>query len=415
MNENILIVPATGEQSNQFVGIKIANNKIEFHYPETYDLSEIDNVNELRKDILSILGTISLAKTRTNTLSTYNTQYTSDETFPIESYLWIINDYLSYGRYENREKVYVDGIQGRVNWKKTFKQNPIISRGNIIYVNIISEKKNQKENIITEIYNCCVKLSIENIGWIYGLSFDSEGVDYDFLIKNNHDYYITVLNNELTKTFDDNKKIRLQNMKNVLTGLDDNTVNTREMTYGVDSYDYVFERLVDCVFSSEEDIRKFYPYAKVHLRIDQRTVDSTNLRPDTIIVDEDNNNVYIIDAKNYRYGTTFNSNDIPETTSIQKQVTYGEFIKKMKDEYNEVYSAFVMPYSKTRNKNNKILNKDIEYVATSETSWYDDDGSKNRKIINLLVDMTFLIQNWNDKRNKKRNIELLIDSIERYL
>ena len=50
---NLEKIPATGELNNQFIGVKISNNKIEFHYPETYQLSSIDD--ELRRDILAIL------------------------------------------------------------------------------------------------------------------------------------------------------------------------------------------------------------------------------------------------------------------------------------------------------------------------------------------------------------------------
>jgi len=158
-------------------------------------------------------------------------------------------------RYENREKQYVDRIQGRIDWRKTIRQRPVISNGNVIYTHIISEKKNQRDNIITEIYRCCVKIGIDSIGWIYGLSFDSEGIDYDFLLEKYRLYYIGIINSEIQKTFDDNKKIRLQNMKDILTGLDDESIATREMTYGVDSYDYVYERMIDSLFSNVDDIR----------------------------------------------------------------------------------------------------------------------------------------------------------------
>ena len=169
MMQNVEIIPCTGEINNQFVGIKITNNKVEFHYPESYDLVSVDDTRKFRQDILSVLRTISLAKTQSSSFSTLNSAYDKKNVFPLESYLWMINDYLTYGRYENREKKYVDGIQGRIDWKKTMRSNPAISNGNIIYTKIISEKRYQKDNIITEIYNCCVKKSIDDIGWIYGL------------------------------------------------------------------------------------------------------------------------------------------------------------------------------------------------------------------------------------------------------
>ena len=54
---NLKLIPATGKADNQFVGIKIYNNQIEFHYPETYHLAQDDE--SLRKDILAILRSLS--------------------------------------------------------------------------------------------------------------------------------------------------------------------------------------------------------------------------------------------------------------------------------------------------------------------------------------------------------------------
>lgn len=401
MELNIETIKATGEQDKQFVGIKIVDNHIEFHYPATYTLSPKEDVKSLRNDILAILRTVNIAKTQTSDLSSYNSQYKENPVFPLGSYLWIINDYLTYGRYENKERKYVEGVQGRINWKKTMRSNPVISKGNIIYTNIISEKKDQKDNIFTEIYNCCVKRAMDNIGWLYGLSFDAEGIDYDILFKRKYRYYLSEINTELTHTFDDNRKTRLKNMRNILTGLDDELINTREMIYGVDSYDYVYERMIDNMFSNVDEISKFYPNGTIDLVLEPKCLDSSNLRPDTVVIDKSKRNVYIIDAKNYKYGMTFNPKDVPETTSIQKQVTYGEYIKKMQKEgeYNEIYSAFVMPYSKEENIHNDIFKNNIEFVGISSTKWYDNGEAKNRKIANLLIDMKYLINHWNENNN----------------
>lgn len=226
--QNLKKIAATGKVDNQFIGIKISDNQIEFHYPETYQLSEDDD--GLRRDILAILRTVSLAKTRTSDLSSYNTQHNNDYVFPLGAYLWIISDYLSYGRYENREKVYQRGARGKIDWKRTMRSNPVISDGNIIYTDIISEKKSQKDNLLTEIYFFCVQKAVDAIGWLYGISFDPNGIDY--YKKFNKKLYLAALNTEFAHTFDDQKKVRLQNMKNVIVGLDDDIISTREMIYG---------------------------------------------------------------------------------------------------------------------------------------------------------------------------------------
>ena len=411
---NLEKIAATGELNNQFVGVKISNNKIEFHYPETYQLSSNDD--ELRRDILSVLRTISLAKTLTSNLSSYNSKFNNNDVFPIGAYLWIINDYLTYGRYENREKTYQHGARGKIDWRRTLQTSPAISNGNVIYTDIISEKKSQVDNLLTEIYFFCAKRSCDALGWIYGVAFEENGVDYERQF--NKKIYLATINTELSHTFDDVKKTRLQHMKNVITGLDDDVIQTREIVYGVDSYDYVYERMVDSMFSNIGNIKEFYPTAEWDLIVEDKLKESSKLRPDTVLEQQLENgkkNLYILDAKYYRYGTTFLTKHIPETTSIQKQITYGEYVKMMKPGiYEEIYSAFVMPYSKTTNIHHDRFNKDIEFIGVARAKWIDASGETNRNIAGILLDTNFLINNWIKKNPDHISdiIEIIEDNIQ---
>ena len=411
---NLEKIAATGELNNQFVGVKIANNKIEFHYPETYQLS--DNDDELRQNILSVLRTISLAKTLTSNLSSYNSKFNNNDVFPIGAYLWIINDYLTYGKYENHEKTYQHGARGKIDWRRTLRTSPAISNGNVIYTDIISEKKSQVDNLLTEIYFFCVKRSCDTLGWLYGIAFEENGVDYEK--KFNKKLYLATINTELSHTFDDIKKTRLQHMKNVITGLDDDILQTREIVYGVDSYDYVYERMVDSMFSNINNIKEFYPTAEWDLIVEDKPKESSKLRPDTVLEQQLENgkkNLYILDAKYYRYGTTFLTKHIPETTSIQKQITYGEYVKMMKPGiYEEIYSAFIMPYSKTTNIHHDRFNKDIEFIGVARAKWIDASGETNRNIAGILLDTNFLINNWIKKNPDHISdiIEIIEDNIQ---
>lgn len=410
---NLSKIAATGKTGNSFVGIKVSENKIEFHYPETYNLSENDT--DLRRDILAILRTISLAKTKTRGMSSYNTNHDSKYDLPLSSFLWIIGDYLKYGRYDNPDKKKERGIKGRIDWKRTMKSLPIVSRKNIVYTEIISERKRQKDNLLTEIFFFCVKKAIDSIGWIYSITFNDNGIDY--YGRFNKQKYISAINTEISHTFDDSKRLRLLHMRNIITGLDDNKTNTREILYGVDSYEYVYERMIDSMFSNIDNIKDFYPSAKWELALEQNPIKSTNLRPDTIITRKDptsgEKSVYIVDAKYYRYGTTFDSKDMPETTSIQKQITYGEYIKAAKRyEFDRIYSAFLLPYSKTENVKRERFSHNLEFVGIGKAEWYNDYTQKNsfRDIFAILIDTRFLVENWTRKNSD--NIDNLIETIE---
>lgn len=404
---NVTFIEANEKRDNSFVGIRIADNKIEFHYPETYVLSNTDE--GLRRDILAILRTLYLARTKTKENSSL---YSENKNYdlPLQSFLWIINDYLTYGKYPNIEKIYEKGTKGKINWKKTLDSDPVISNGNVIYTDFISERRDQRENILTEIYDCCVNQAIDAIGWIYNLTFDKFDKNYNELFKKKHKLYLSVINTELSHTYEDKKRTRLQNMKNIITGLDENIISTKEVLYGVDSYDGVYEKMVDSMFSNIDDISKFYPTTDWHLELeDGKPFNPSSLRPDTII--EKNNNLYILDSKYYRYGTTFSKLDVPKSDSIQKQITYGEYVRRViEGKYDNIYSAFIMPYSKTSNRLNEKYNENIEFVGTATAKWYESNEESNRRIVGLLLDTNYLINNW-VKKNED-NINDIVSKIE---
>ena len=140
-DKRVFLVPSTNEDNNAFVGVRITNDSIEFHYPESYDLEGIKNVDgeltikdlkPFRRDMVDILHTISLAKTRSFATQKTNNGISTTQNFAFMSYLWIIRDYITNGVYRNTEKVYRNNAKGRVNWKKTLSTQPIISKGNII-------------------------------------------------------------------------------------------------------------------------------------------------------------------------------------------------------------------------------------------------------------------------------------------
>lgn len=107
---------------------------------------------------------------------------------------------------------------------------------------------------------------------------------------------------------------------------------------------------------------------------------------------------------------TKNENDLPETTSIQKQITYGDNIicnLKKKENIQEVYSAFILPYNK--NNNDFDFKDNLEYIGYSKADWRNDKLSYV-KIYAFLIDMKHLITTWS-QGNCAEDISKLIDEI----
>lgn len=395
----------TNKIDDSFVGLKMRNNRIDFYYPETFDFDN-SSLENARKDILAILNTISIAKTHSNANVKIESSFSKNKALPILSFLWIIQDYLKNGFYTNREKILKKNQRGRVDWKRTLNGQPIISKGNVIYSDLVVEAKNELDNILVEIHKYCVKKSLDILGWLFRIN-NTSFISIIPINEGLRNLYVDTLKRELDKTFDDVKKRRLTHMLTIVEGLSDDQ-NADELVYGVDSYEYVFERMINSIFGNR-DATNFNPSADWYLKTNNyESFKSSDLRPDTVLVH--NNIAYVLDAKYYRYGFTGDKRHLPETTSIQKQITYGDYIKqnKLSDEIKGVRNAFVLPYNKNNNK--LKLNNILEYIGYSKANYRK--GQQEYEIIHaFLIDLKYVINTWN-KSNHKEDIDTLIKDIE---
>ena len=409
-NKNIVDIEieyhkVTNKVDDSFIGIKIKNSRIDFYYPETYNFNE-SSIEKSREDVLAILQTISIAKTHSNSKVKVESSFSNNNAIPLLSYLWIIRDYLMNGFYVNKEKVLKNNQRGKVDWKRTLNGQPLISKGNVVYTDIVVSVKNDLDNIIVEIHKYCVKKSINILGWLFGFK-NSNFIETKPFYRELRNIYIDTLRKELNQTFNDDKKERLKNMLSIIEGLSDDQ-NGNELVYGVDSYSFIFERMINSIFGNRE-ASKFNPSADWYLKSNgYNPFPSSDLRPDTILIHD--KIAYVLDSKFYRYGYTADKKDLPETTSIQKQITYGDYIKnnKMGDEIQKIRNAFILPYNKYNNKLG--LNKTLEYIGYSKTDYRK--GVDDHEIIHaFLIDLKYVIETWN-KRNHGDDVTSLVKQIE---
>lgn len=403
----------SGGVDDSFVGIKFDGNSVIVFHPECYSINKEPSTSyektTQKNEILALLKTITIAKTASFEHSkAYNTQNDGGD-FALFSYLWMINDFLANGFYVNREKTYKTNQNGKISWKRTLQTDPIVSDNNIVFPNIIVEKKSDIDNIIVEVHRLCVKKSIDYIGWLFNLN--SDFIVVPRLTNSLKKAYLNAVQQELDHTFLDSKRLLLNHMKNVLNGLDERS-NSKEFVYGVDSYFYIFERMIDSIFGNVDHMSDFYPSSKWQLvRNHFKEHEGSKLRPDTIILQENEDGKYtafILDSKFYRFGYTGDEADLPETTSIQKQITYGEYIKKnTKFPVVDVFSAFLMPYDKTRDVFKSDTN--IQYIGFAKSTWKNNTIS-HELIHSFLIDLKHVIQTWNDS-NHDKDVTCLVEEI----
>lgn len=385
MTKQINVVPV--EKSNAFVGVKFENNAVNLFVPQVFRQDENRN-----QDILLFLKSLSIAKSLEKE-SVKTGRKANNEVWPIDSYLWIIRDYLENGYYYNREKVYSQSNSGKIEWKKTLKQIPIYSDENIIYDKLISSKMAASNDIIAQTYRLCLKQSLERIGWIFNYNFH---VEIQQLFSVNE--MINSIRKELNQTFDDIKKLRYKHILKILNNNEGNNLMSNAYSYGIENYYYVFETMVDMLFDGikESEKKKYNPNGYWQL-LNQKEQKASELRPDTIL--KRNGATYILDAKMYQYGVTHDVRDLPETQSIQKQITYGDHAyHKLKD--TKVRNAFILPYNKeleifVEDTNTlKYNDGNLAYFGQAYTDWRDDDLQKDyEKVYAFGIDFNYLLRN----------------------
>ncbi len=383
-------IPTTGKKNNSFVGIRANNSLIEVFYPESLRLSSAERSR--RQEILALIKSISLAKTKYGEASKIYEAQNIGENFVVDAYIWILDDYAQHGRYINVEKDYIENARGRINWKRTMRQTPIVSGSNIIFKNYVSEIKHQQDNLLTEIYKYCVRVASNAIGWLVGISSD-EVEEIPF----NKKVYLSALKKELDSTFNDEKRRRLNIMTSIVSELSSEDDLANSFSYGVNDYSYVYERMIDGLYGNVSRIQDYYPNGEWNLSCYDKIFSSSNLRPDTVI--DAHGGTYILDAKFYRFGKTMAKSDLPNTSSIQKQITYGEYISNIFKK-DKVINAFVMPYNK---KDNPFgLDGDLECIGTATAKWKEQTNSYEY-VFALLLDTHFLMMNWYKNSDIHRN------------
>ena len=116
--------------------------------------------------------------------------------------------------------------------------------------------------------------------------------------------------------------------------------------FGTDYFERVWEGMIDKAFGIE-DKQKYFPHSRWLLNYG-RDKEKNPLMPDTIMIY--NGKFYVLDAKYYRYGVSGNSEHLPNSSDINKQITYGEYIAQHSQIPNEkLFNAFLLPYNMNNN------------------------------------------------------------------
>ncbi|GMW04545.1 MAG: hypothetical protein AMXMBFR85_05280 [Dehalococcoides mccartyi] len=257
--------------------------------------------------------------------------------------------------------------------------------------------------MITQIHKFCVYESFVKLGWLFTPYLPEEPT-----IQRNDKMFLMMLREKLANTFNDKDKRLFQSMIAMLEYMDEKA-KEKQFYFGTDRFEYVWEKLIDRVFGEKNKV-DYFPKTRWTLRTGRGRTNAA-LEPDTIMLHD--GKIYVIDAKFYKFGISGNPADLPESSSINKQITYGEYIatqERFREQYGgdvPVYNAFVMPYNALDNRFG--TNETFVNIGEATGDW-KSAGQKYERVQGILVDTRYLMYHYVGK--PKNQIAALARSIE---
>lgn len=395
MNRDIKFKIPNDKKEYNYIGIDFQNNDSQFIFPPKYlkkgELTEKDKQKEAKKIILL------LKKIRQEYLLNGN----NSELFQFNSMIWLIQDYIEHGYYVETEHLSSFSSNGKIDWKKTIKNNSIFfANGEIIYNEFVRDRIIIDDSqILTQIYKACLNFSVAKLGFLFGIGQTENSV---YNIDRDNAFLIFYLENELNKTFKDYKKQLLNHLILIITAQNSKQKNNSFSIYDTE-FEYVFEALINKIFGTE-NVKEFYNSYSYYIQ--EQNPSASKLRPDTIMKDDKNKTYYILDAKYYNYGYSKNFSDLPQSSAISKQVAYNHYLREnLKEDEKGVYnikSVFIFPFSKENGDDY------LKYIGYAKR---DNNPNKDDQVQIVLVDLKVLIDKFllNDTDTLKKDLlDLLI-------
>lgn len=396
----------TNDEGDRFVGVKADADDAVVYFPIGYEIP--DTEPELRRDIVHLIHVLSAfaeKKDRLLAMRKFMAPQTVD--FPIHAYLTVVGYFLQTGGYyAEKEQQFRVSDRGKTDWPRTIKhQRPILqANGTPVYLKReVRESAPNDRNLITKIHEYCVFEGFSKLGWLFTAVMPKKPS-----IPFQKRMFTGVVQDKLGQTFNDQDKQLFQSMLDMINYIDERSPQ-KQFYFGTDRFEYVWEKLIDRVFGVKNK-HDYFPrtrwtleYGKVHI--------NPALEPDTVMVC--GGKIYVLDAKYYRFGVTGNPLHLPESSSINKQITYGEYVateRKFKDMYGEdvpVYNAFIMPFDRSHN----MFGLDTQCGRIGEaTGDWKLSGKAYERVQGIVADIRYLM--WHYTGNTEPQIMAMVDTIE---
>lgn len=402
----------SNDEGDSFVGVKADTEDAIIYFPIGYQLPKNDD--DLRRDVNNLLGVLAAFLKEDRVIEESKLTPPQSVDFPIHAYLKVIRHFLRTGRYyiESDPQFRTD-TKGNASWPKTVReQKPLVQKnGSLIFTQMTVRSVTPNANkLITQIHRYCVYEAFDKLGWLYVPNMPEQPGPHPSVKES-----IYILTKKLSATHNDQEQELFSSMKDMLLYVDAKNTG-KQYFFGTDYFERVWEKMIDKAFGIA-DKDKYFPHTRWLLDYD-REKEKHSLIPDSIMIFKDK--IYVLDAKLYRYGYTGVSDHLPNSSDINKQITYGEYIETtMHIPDNMLYNAFIMPFNKQNNPFLKTdengepfsdLTGDIGNIGEAVSDW--KEGMKNyERVQGIVLDTRFLMYNYMSMPEQKK--QELADSIEK--
>ena len=374
----------SGEGGNRFVGIKADTKSAEIYFPIGWHLADDEKI--LREDIITLFRILYAFTKVDGSISANNFEPMQNVEFPIHAYLKVITKFLNDGRYYiESDSDYKVGANGQISWSRTLQtQKGFVKNGSLIFANTVARHSNPNANKqITQIHKFCVYEAFDKLGWLYIANKPELPGQHPSVQES-----IQILGEKISHSHNDNEQELFGAMLNILRYMDEQT-SEDNYSFGTDYFERVWESVIDKAFGVANKAQYF---PRTHWRLYYgEEKDGSSLFPDSIMIYNDK--IYVLDAKYYKYGQSGKITNLPGSSDINKQITYGEYIAQHNASISNenLFNAFLLPYDMNDNKFGlqSIFGNFGEAVG---------DWKKNihyyERVQGILVDTRFLMYNY---------------------
>lgn len=394
----------TNEGTDTFVGICSDGEQIKVCFPVGYNLGKTEA--EQKKDIQLLIRVLTrFSGIKEKMLPHLLANNPGTVNFPIQAYMTVLNEYYSRSYYTENENIFTVKGNGPKHWPRTIKtQKAYPQDDSFIYLTAVAqESRVDVANYITKINEFCVDEAHKKIGFLFSADrVRKPSIPFD------EKRFIMALKEKLRSENNDKNKALFSGMIDMIQYVGRKGRNAR-FYFGTNDFEYVWERLID--FNFGEDNKNFYfPRTSWYLGTEGKHAKSA-LEPDTIMKEDDK--VFILDAKYYHYGDSKDPAELPRSTAINKQITYGEYVvtdPKFKDENGRapsVYNVFLMPF----NKDGKVFpsKENMLHIGEARGDW-KDSGASYERVLGILLDIKWMMART--VKHNKRDISQLAQLVE---